>query len=407
MKKLFLLSLILLGMTLPPLCQATPPPPPPTLTAPRANNVGANQATLLLKSSGTGTGYFTLLAGSGTPCGTGTQVKSGQTAANTTAPYHGSLPLFANVSSHYTVRNLTQSTPYTVCFTADDGTNLTATATTANVTTTAAATRTSPAWGPLGTAGFSGSSADYTSLAFAPDGTPYVAYSDSSSSGFVTVKRFNSNGYTWDVVGSAGFSTDVASYTSLAFAPDGTPYVAYQDATDNVTVKMFNGASWSPGGSVSSNVATYISLAFAPDGTPYVAYQDATNNATVMKFNGTWSAVGSIGSGSTSYISLVFAPNGTPYVAYQNNGGSAVVMKYNSGSWSAAGTGLSGIATYPSLAIAPDGTMYLTYKADDGQSNYSVAMTKLDSISTSWSAPITVYSRRLRIASVAATSFAS
>ena len=339
MKKLLLLVVTLLGVALPHFCLAGSLVP--TLTTPRSSLVGANQATLILKASSASTGYVTLLSGSGAPCGTGTQIKAGLSAGGVAAPYHGSLPLFANISAHYTVRNLTQATPYTVCFTAGNIT-LQETPATTNVTTIAAATRTSPAWGSLGAAGFSAGQADYTSLAFAPDGTPYVAYSNSS--GFVTVKKFNSNGYTWDDVGSPGFSTDVASYTSLAFAPNGTPYVAYQDATNNATVMMFNGTSWS--------------------------------------------TVGSIGSGVTSYVSLAFAPDGTPYVAYQNNGGSAAVMKFSGGSWSAAGTGLTGIATYPSLAIAPDGTMYLTYKSDDGQTNYAVAVQKLGPTSLSWS-PLT------------------
>jgi hypothetical protein len=148
----------------------------PTLTTPATANPGANQATLTLQSDATGTGYFTLLSGSGAACGTGTQVKAGQDSGGNPAVRRGSLPLVANAAGSYTVRNLIQSTSYTVCFTADDGTTVQSTPATADLTTTAAATFAVPGWGVWGSAGFSPQTAADTSLAFAPDGTPYVAF---------------------------------------------------------------------------------------------------------------------------------------------------------------------------------------------------------------------------------------
>ena len=37
------------------------------------------------------------------------------------------------------------------------------------------------------------------------------------------------DGINWANVGNAGFSSDIAEYTSLAFSPSGKPYVAYRD----------------------------------------------------------------------------------------------------------------------------------------------------------------------------------
>ncbi len=384
MKRLFLMMLVLLGMALPPLCLATPPSPPPTgptLTTPVITNLGANQATLVLKSSGNGTGYFTLE--NGVACGTGAQIKTGHNGSGASA-YHGSLPLTAATDATYTIRNLTQTTSYTACFTADDGTNLTATAATANVTTTAAATRTSPAWGSLGAAGFSTGVASYTSLAFAPSGTPYVAFQDSVT-GFATVMAFNSVTKGWDNVSPTEI---VASSISLAFAPNGTLSIAFADSSNHPSVLQYVGSSWiAVGSALSTNSATYVSLAFAPDGAPHVAYMDGSyNKATVKKYSGgSWSELGNggISAGSADYISLAFAPDGTPYLAYQDNGGTATVMKY-SGSWSTlSGTGLSNgyqyeNSTYTTLAITPDGSIYLTYKYDDGQGNYTVTVKKYD-----------------------------
>ena len=316
------------------------------------------------------TGYFTLLAGSGTPCGTAAQVKSGSNSAGTAAFRHGSLPLTTGVAGSYTIRNLTGSTAYTACVMADNGSN--SAVQSLNLATTAVTSITRPLWSAVGSAGFSADTADYTSLAFAPDGTPYVAYQDGGDNFKATVMKFNGSG--WGSVGSARFSASSAIYTSLAFAPDGTPYVAYQDVYNGqkATVMKFNGSEWISVGSAGFSAAqAYTSLAFAPDGTPYVAYLDGGDNykATVMKFNGSeWISVGSAGFSAdmASYTSLAFAPDGTPYVAYADygTGNKTTVMKFNGSGWSSVGSaGFSaGPVTYTSLAFAPDGTPYVAYQ---------------------------------------------
>ena len=60
-------------------------------------------------------------------------------------------------------------------------------------------------WIAVGSAGFSAGIAAYsTSLAFAPDGAPCVAFGNGANAGKATVMKFN--GSTWEAVGSAGFS---------------------------------------------------------------------------------------------------------------------------------------------------------------------------------------------------------
>jgi hypothetical protein len=257
-------------------------------------NPGANQVTLELTSSAAGTGYFTLLADA--KCGTAAQTVAGQDSAGAAAFRIGSLPLTAKVAGIYTVKNLTASTAYTICFTPDG----VAMPVRANVTTAAATAFSAAAWTGVGSAGFSAGVADFTSLAFSPSGTPYVAYSDHADSGRVTVMEYN--GTSWVLVGSADFSAGEADFTSLAFSPSGTPYVAYSDGGQigKATVMEYNGTSWVLVGSAgfSASEALYMSLAFSPSGTPYVAYQDDGNGdkATVMEYNGTlWVTAGSAG----------------------------------------------------------------------------------------------------------------
>ncbi len=119
----------------------------PALTVPATSNLGANQVTLTVQASENGTGYITLLPGSSTPCGTGAQVKDGLDSNGSPAFRRGSLKLSANSSGSYTIANLIQTTNYTACFTADDGTSLQPTPVTANLTTVAATTYSNPVWG--------------------------------------------------------------------------------------------------------------------------------------------------------------------------------------------------------------------------------------------------------------------
>ena len=245
-----------------------------------------------------------------------------------------------------------------------------------------------PAWGDVGTAGFSAGAASYTSLAIASDGTPYVAYADAGNSNKATVMKFDGNN--WVTVGSAGFSASTANYTSLAITPNGTPYVAYQDGSNGkATVMQFNGTSWVNVGNAgfSEGFVFSMSLAIAPNGTPYVAYRDfaKSNKATVMKFDGaSWVTVGIAGFSSIPVSpSLAIAPDGTPYVACQASGSKVGVMMFNGTNWvnvGSAGGVSAGITSYASLAIAFDGTPYLAYQ--DAANGFKATLIMFDG--TNW-----------------------
>jgi hypothetical protein len=224
-------------------------------------------------------------------------------------------------------------------------------------------------WRNVGIPGFSAGTATYTSIAFGPDGLPCAAYMDGGNANKATVMKFN--GTNWVNVGSAGFSTGLAADINIAFGIDGCPYVGYQDVGNGTraTVMKFNGSIWQTVGSAgfSPGGSCYNKFAIAPDGTPYIAFNDVIYNKTsVMKFNGTsWVYVGSAGfsGGSACWQCIAFGSDGTPYVAMQDpQTGGDRVMKFNGTSWVYVGNLLSGGSSYPSIAIGPDGYPNVPYQ---------------------------------------------
>ena len=239
-------------------------------------------------------------------------------------------------------------------------------------------------WQNLGSAGFSTGFVGYTSLAFNPSGTPYIAFEDFGNGDKATVMKFN--GSSWVNVGSAGFSAGFVNYTSLAFDASGTPYLAFVDYGngDKATVMKFNGSSWVNVGSAgfSAGFADFVSLAISSTGTPYIAFEDFGNHdkATVMKFDGSsWVNVGSAGfsAGTVNFTSLTLDATGTPYLAYEDfgNGDKATVMKFDGSSWvNVGGAGFSaGFVNFASLAIDTSGTPYLAYE-DFGNGDKATVM---------------------------------
>jgi hypothetical protein len=130
------------------------------------------------------------------------------------------------------------------------------------------------------------------SVAIAPDGTPYVAWEDSShGDSEIYVRRWN--GSDWEEVGTGSASDGGISdnsgdsyWSSVAIALDGTPYVAWRDDSGGdweIYVRRWNGSDWeevgtgsASGGGISDNTggSGWPSLAIAPDGRPYVAWGD-------------------------------------------------------------------------------------------------------------------------------------
>ena len=250
-------------------------------------------------------------------------------------------------------------------------------------------------WVTVGSPGFSTQGAAYTSIAIDNNGTPYVTYEDQASFAKAVVKKYD--GSNWVTVGTGGFSVGQEGYNSIAIDNNDTLYVVYQDGGNQrkATVMKYDGSSWvavgSPGG-FSDSVAVYTKIAIDRNGTPYVVYMDYGHNygATVMKYNGPapagWVTVGSAGfsAGSVVYTSIAIDSGGTPYVAYQDYGnqGKATVMKYNGSSWVAVGSAGFSADSAISPSLAIDSSSNTPYVAYQDVSNGKATVMKYNG--SSW-----------------------
>ena len=247
-------------------------------------------------------------------------------------------------------------------------------------------------WNYVGNHGISDAFGWYTSIAIAPGGTPYVAYSDLSvagNSGGVTVKKYSDTG--WVTVGMQGFSSagtsNIAETITMAIDASGTPYVAFRDGADSnkASVMRYDGSSWVYLGSegISEGTAIYTSIALNHAGMPYLAYIDYNGyKPTIMKYNSGWVPVGSgvADTASSMYTSLAIDGSGTPYVVYARP--KANVKKFDGTNWVTVGSAdfSVGNASYTSIAIDGSGTPYVAYV--DGGNGYKVTVMKFDG--TNW-----------------------
>lgn len=206
-------------------------------------------------------------------------------------------------------------------------------------------------------------------LAYAPDGTAYVAFKDTSD--MLTVMKYD--GSQWTTVGSKSFSREAATYVNLAIGPNGTPYVSYATTGPQSRAKAlkFDGQDWvQVGASLGSNSVVRTSLAIAPDGAPYLQYQEINQafqySASIARFNGTkWVLLPDSMNSSPNYRNITFAPDGTLYLFFSDSTQSSrlSVMKLSGNTWTYVGK--QGFSTASagqiSLAFAPDGTPFIAY----------------------------------------------
>lgn len=224
--------------------------------------------------------------------------------------------------------------------------------------------------------------ANFISLALDAKGIPYIAYAETGNNYRVSVMKLNynnsSNNSTWQQVGERGFSSGMVRYISLAFSPQGIPYVAYQRVPQSgsdgkANVFKLEGNRWVQVGNpdFSAGGVKFTSLAFDISGIPYIAFSDIANGykVTVMKLNpdtNKWELVGKAGftDVASGDVSLKIN-NDTLYVTYRNivNQSSTNIEKYDGTKWVSVWSEDNpnwGI-NYPSLAFDSYGNPYLAF----------------------------------------------
>jgi hypothetical protein len=167
-------------------------------------------------------------------------------------------------------------------------------------------------------------------------GVAHVTWFEALSQQQVYVRRLNSNGTTWDLVGSGSLNVDAAKPAvrpSIA-GIGGVPYVVWRETNgiDQVRVKRFDGTGWVSVGGV-LNVNPNKSTAYTPGiadvgGVPYATWSEAATTTTqvvVRRFDGAnWVSVG--GTSNPVPTRAGFAPSiavvgGFPYVAWSDTAG--------------------------------------------------------------------------------------
>lgn len=234
------------------------------------------------------------------------------------------------------------------------------------------------------------------SFAVASDNTMYVAYKDTNINGGagVVLKHSGEDSAVWTALGDNGTASPKAIMkTSVALAPDGTPYLAYvQNYTDfstfvqyaNVSVIRYTGATWEAVGSPmfslegewgSFTLPTYfhLSLKISNENVPYLVAQDLSANpndkgkAVVKFYNGSsWETLGGeyLSTGTApSDFGLALSNTSIPYVSFLE-GTTAKVLKYSDAavkSWQDIVPAGDMIGRYSNFTMAPDDTLHMVY----------------------------------------------
>ncbi len=136
------------------------------------------------------------------------------------------------------------------------------------------------------------------------------------------------------------FATDTARAVTMKVNPvNGNPYFLYQqdrEETDDrgAALLTFKDGSWDDLGQASEGrIGSYMDITFNSKGTPYVSYQDYTNDnreTTVNKYsNSSWSLVGDKGfsDGRLSHHSLAFVNDEKLLLAATYDRGDALVRR--------------------------------------------------------------------------------
>ncbi len=231
---------------------------------------------------------------------------------------------------------------------------------------------------------------EYSSLAFSPDGVPYISFYDTTNDDLRFAKYVGSGGNCDASGGSDAWTcttlddtvTDVGQYTSIAFNPiTGYPSISYYAVTGgNLRVAEYVGSGgtgcktgvtdWTcTAVEVTNDVGKYSSIAFSPGGRAYISYFDTSSGDLRLSYYDGDSTSSGCGGGSNAwtceqvdtsattvgqYASIAVSSKGIPYISYYDATNFRLrVAQYVS----AGGTGCTASAHYTCTTVDVNGTI--------------------------------------------------
>jgi hypothetical protein len=179
----------------------------------------------------------------------------------------------------------------------------------------------------------------WTSLAYAPDGFPVVAFADTGWEMYHYGRCFDA---TCSISGSGDIFFDPASsddpqQVSLTIGYDGLPIIAFYHArTRDLMVHHCDDLSCGSGTSTTvdstGDVGRFASIGMPPDGLPVISYYDETNGdlcvvkcgdaACTSSYRQILDSTGNVG----LHTSMAIAPDGMPVVSYYDATGGDLKM---------------------------------------------------------------------------------
>ncbi len=191
---------------------------------------------------------------------------------------------------------------------------------------------------------------DYFSIAVDSANAIYLAVEGSNYQNTFVKKYTNGN---WQNVGVDTASSASSSEVSVAINPKtNQPYIFYNVYnSQQVLIKKFDGSDWVYVGGMNLNQSTYaaeeLTIAFAPDGKPYISFKDVNGEERVNVYtleNNTWVVAGNVSSlpAYCRNLSLAVSTDETPYICFRRpySENKARVMKLEDGKWQNVGDSL-------------------------------------------------------------------
>ena len=209
---------------------------------------------------------------------------------------------------------------------------------------------------------------DVTSLAYAPDKSPAIAYRNTSGKGSTRFAKKSNGSWTIQVVDAAV----AGRYISLAFDRAGMPAVAYcfdsnnDGLIDGLKLARWNGSAWKTE-VVESGVAgwgVFVSLAFDASGNPALAHGNDT--IRYLGWNGSAWIAETVGSGYAP--SLAFAATG-PVLSYRAPSSEIRFARRADGTWTSELVEAVSNAWTTHLVLDPQGFPSFSYRRSPSTGN--------------------------------------